>query len=142
MKAQAKSAFIIFVTLIVGALIGTLATSAVINNRIEQLEALRRPGGFSDALIEIIKPDDDVQREQIRDLLERSDARMHEIRRSMFQQMGNVTDSLEHDLSLLMTPEQRDRLYQWQEEERAKWRDRGTRQPPSQNDRRRRGREN
>jgi len=141
MKAQAKSAFIIFVTLIVGGVIGILATSAVFNNRVEQLEALRRLGGFSDALLDIIQPDDETQRAQIEDLLEQSDERMHEIRRSMFQQMRDVMDSLEHDLPLLLTTEQKERLEHWRDEERSKWGERGHRSPSPRDGRRRQNHE-
>ncbi len=113
MTARTKSALILLVTLAVGILIGSLATSAVINHRMEQLAELRRPTGFSLMLERVIRPQDEAQREQIRAILEEAGARMAELRRSHFTELKAIIDSTRARLNPILTPEQRQRLETW-----------------------------
>ncbi|WP_456424618.1 hypothetical protein [Rhodocaloribacter sp.] len=113
MNARTKSALILLVTLAVGILIGSLATSAVINHRIEQLAELRRPTGFSLMLERVIRPQDETQREQIRAILEEAGARMAELRRSHFSELKSIIDSTRARLDPILTPEQKQRLEAW-----------------------------
>ncbi len=113
MNARTKSALMLLLTLAVGILIGSLATSAVINHRIEQLAELRRPTGFSLILERVIRPEDETQREQIRAVLEEAGARMAELRRSHFAELRTIIDSTRARLDPLLTPEQKRRLEAW-----------------------------
>ena len=130
MKAQSKSAFIIVATLVVGILVGALATSAVMNNRMEELNALRSKGGFSENFLGVVQPENEVQRAQIKAILENADNQMEEARLTMYREIRAVTDSMRQRIALLLTPEQQARVDEWQEAQRRQWRERGDRGRP------------
>lgn len=113
MTAQTKSALLLVATLVVGILIGAFATSAVINNRMEELRSLRERRGFSDRMIEVIQPRDNAQRTAIEAVLERSHERYNRARRSFGEDMRTVRDSMEAELLPLLSEDQKTRLEEW-----------------------------
>ena len=113
MKARTKSALLLVATLVVGGLIGAVTTGTIVNNRLDQLQELRRPGGFSGKLEQVIGPTDDAQRAQINAVLERSQARFAEVRRECGGFFAAHRDSMRADLAPLLTAEQLTRLDGW-----------------------------
>jgi hypothetical protein len=125
MTAQTKSALLLVATLVVGLLIGAFATSAVLNNRLDQLRSLRERSGFSDRMMEVIQPRDDAQRIAIEAVLERSHERYNRARRSFGEDMRVVRDSMEAELLPLLSEEQTARLEEWANRDRDSRRRRG-----------------
>jgi len=110
---KAKLVGILVATLLVGGLIGALATSAVINQRLGELREMSRSHGFSAAVERIIEPTDDAQREAIRAVLQLRGVRFSQLRRAHYQQMRAVIDSTRKALIPLLRDEQRARLEAW-----------------------------
>ena len=130
MQARTKSALFLFGALLVGGLIGALLTSAVINNRVEELQALRMRGGPGLFLERIIDPVDEAQREQIRAILSEQNERFIELRLYTAQKHLEFMDSTRQALSEVLTAEQQARLRKWAEEDRLRGRRRGMGPPP------------
>jgi len=113
MKPRTKPALILLATLLVGILIGSLSTSAVINSRLEQITSLRTRGGFSDVLEAVIQPTDAEQKAQIRAVVERTGARMGDLYREGRKMRDAIGDSMRAELKPLLTPAQNQRLDAW-----------------------------
>jgi len=125
MKAPAKSAFIIVATLLVGVVIGALATSAIMHSRLEQLQALRMRGGIERFLERVISPVDDDQRAQIADIIEDFAGQQTALRQHVFEQQGAIFDSMRVALDEILTNEQRENLRAWFGRERFRRRGSG-----------------
>lgn len=136
MKARTKSAFILLATLVVGGVVGALATGAAFNNRVKEIESLRNRGGFAERMEAVIEPHDEAQRAQIRAVLERAHARYIEDRRSCGAAFAASTDSMRADLAPLLTPEQAERLEAWLSRDRDRDRRERERRPDEKTDRR------
>ncbi len=113
MKARTKTALLLVATLDVGGLIGAVTTGAIVNNRLDQLRALRSRGGFTGMLERVIEPTDEAQRAQIRAVLEGSEARFSEALRECRGFHSAARDSMRADLDSVLTPAQQTRLDQW-----------------------------
>ena len=113
MKARTKSALLLVATLVVGLLVGAVTTGAIVNNRLDQIRAMRSQGGFIGMLEEVIEPTDEAQRAQIRAALERSEARFSETRRECRGLYAAGRDSMRADLASVLTPAQQTRLDEW-----------------------------
>ncbi len=113
MKARTKSALLLITTLVVGGLVGAVTTGAIVNNRLDQLEKMRRPGGFADKLIQVIEPTDEAQDAQIRAALDRSHERFEAIRRECRGLYVAHRDSMRADLAPVLTSDQQTRLDEW-----------------------------
>ncbi len=132
MKARTKSALLLLATLTVGVLIGALGASALLNQRLDQLRALRERGGFTERMEEIIQPKDEAQRAAIHAVLERTHERYMLSRRQFFAELAAGRDSLQAELAPLLTPEQQARLDEWfARDQLRRGRGRSDRRPPS-----------
>lgn len=113
MKAQTKSALLLLATLAVGLLIGAVATGTIVNNRMDQLKALRERGGFAARIEAVIQPQSEAQRQAIHDVLLRSQERFDALRRAYYQNLRAGRDSMRAELDSLLTPDQQARLDAW-----------------------------
>ncbi|GIV62153.1 hypothetical protein GQ464_016840 [Rhodocaloribacter litoris] len=129
MKARTKSVLVLFATLIVGIALGALSAGVVINKRLDKLRELGRPSGFSMYLERVIEPVDEVQRRQIRAVLQATGERLAALRQRHYAEMRAVIDSSRAALDTLLTPEQHERLAQWLERDRRMFRRRPPRGP-------------
>ena len=120
MTARTKSIAIIIGTLLVGVIIGALATGAVFSQRVAELQALRNENGVSRFLENVIEPTDDAQKERIREILEKTSESHMEIRRSMMMQHRDVFQEMRAELSLVLTDEQKVQMREWFEKDRMK----------------------
>lgn len=118
MTAKSKSIAIIVGTLLVGAIIGSLATGAVFSQRVAELQALRSENGLTPFLERVIEPTDDAQKKQIRAVLEKSARRQMEIRRSIAAEHREVFEEMREELSQILTDEQKAALRAWIETDR------------------------
>ena len=119
MNARTKSIAIIVATLLVGVAIGALSTGAIVNQRVETLEALREEGGFMYFLERVIEPTDEKQREEIRDVLEDASKRQIEIRQNIVNEHRALFAEVRAELDEILTEEQKEKLQLWAERERA-----------------------
>lgn len=120
MTVHVKSALLLFAALLLGAVMGALGAAALINNRVEQLQALRGPGAFAPFMERVIEPTDEAQREQIRAILEDAGQRQRQLRRSLHVQHRALMDSVRTELRQVLTPEQQARLDAWHREARPR----------------------
>ncbi|MDZ4698786.1 MAG: hypothetical protein SH809_03675 [Rhodothermales bacterium] len=133
MTSRSTSLLIVLGTLVVGIAIGALATGAIMNNRLDELEALRMQGGVQSFLERGIQPVDDAQRERIRQAIEGVESRQMELRRRMFQEHRILFDSLRAELDVILTDDQKEQLSTMMTREREQFkqrRGRGDGPPP------------
>lgn len=118
MNAKTTSVLIIIVTLALGILIGSLATSAIMNNRLEALQALRMQDGLARHLQRVIEPTDEAQKAEIRAILQQATRRQIEIRRSVFEEHRTLFEEMRDELDTVLTAEQKENLKKWVERDR------------------------
>lgn len=117
MNARTKSVLIIAAALFAGFLIGALSVGAILNYRIDQLRQLRQPAGFAGVVEDVIRPESEAQRRQIREVLRATSERNMELRSAMRSRHVALLDSLRTDLRDVLSPEQEDRLEEWIEQQ-------------------------
>lgn len=127
MTTRTKSALLLFVTLVVGMLLGVLGASALQNRRAEKIRDTRERGGMVRLMETVIQPVDEAQRAQLRAALEKSEDRFNVARRNCREILGAQRDSLLADLDLLLNPDQRERVREWFSRDRSKKRRSGSR---------------
>lgn len=120
MTAKTKSIVIIIGTLIVGVIIGALATGAVFSQRVAEIQALRDENGMTRFLERVIEPTDEVQQEKIRAILKETASQQMEIRRSIALEHREIFQALRADLAEVLTPEQKIELRKWIEQDRRR----------------------
>jgi hypothetical protein len=108
MTDRTKSALLIGSTLIIGMALGSLATGAIANRRLDDLaEARGRLSGF---FLEAIEPETEEQAEAIRAVLDGAAPRFKEIFESTRGEMKRLSDSVMAELDPILTDEQKERL--------------------------------
>lgn len=117
MTAKTKSIAIIIGTLLVGGIIGALATGAVFSQRIEELQALRADNGITHYLWRVIEPVDEEQRKQIDTILKETASRQFAFRKALVQEHREIFVDLKRQLGEILTEEQRAHLADWMEKE-------------------------
>jgi hypothetical protein len=120
MTASTKSALMLFSTLLIGMLLGSLLTGAVNNRRMRNLAEMRSARGFAIHLEEVVRPESEEQREAIRAVLDEAAPKFGDAMRESRERMRSLTDSVRAELDPLLTEEQRERL-----EERMRFGPRG-----------------
>ena len=135
MTASTKSALMLFSTLLIGMLLGSLITGAVNNRRMRSLAEMRSARGLAYYLEDVVEPESAEQREAIRAVLDEAAPKFSEVMLESREQMRALTDSVLAELDPLLTEEQRARL-----EERMRIGPRGAPGGPRPEDARRRRR--
>ena len=120
MTTRTKSALLLFVTLVVGMLLGVLGASALQNRRAEKIRDARERGGVVRLMETVIQPVDEAQRAQLRAALEKSEDRFSAARLDCREILEAQRDSLLADLDLLLNPDQRERVREWFSRDRSK----------------------
>ena len=110
MKPGTKSVLILFATLLIGMVIGSLVTGALNNRRLDRLVEMRSGRGMAYFLEEVVRPESPEQREQIRAVLEAAGTRFAVEMEGSSDRMRQLADSVRAELEPLLTPEQRERL--------------------------------
>lgn len=117
MNARTKSLLIIVATLIIGVAIGALSTGAILNQRVETLQALRDDPGFMFFLERVIEPTDEAQRAQIREVLTDAAEKRRELRRSMIEEHRFLFMEIREELDQILTSQQKEKLRAFMEQE-------------------------
>jgi len=110
MKAEAKSLLLLLGTLSLGVLLGAAGTGAVQRERRQEAEEIRRPGGFVEHMLEVIRPRDEAQRNAILPVVRATGERNREIMRAAHTQLRDALDSMRARLDPQLDAGQRARL--------------------------------
>lgn len=124
MTSRTTSVLIILGTLLVGITIGAMATGALMNHRLDELEALRMQGGVQSYLKKGIQPTDPTQAERIQAAIEHVESRQLALRREMFSRHRVLFDSLRTELDLILTDAQKEQIRAMLARERDEFRQR------------------
>ncbi len=120
MNAKTKSIAIIIGTLLVGIIIGSLATGAIFSSRVAEIQALRQENGMSRFLERMIEPTDEAQLAEIQAVLQETERRHMEIRRSVATEHRDVLVDMKRSLDQILNDEQKAALSQRVEKERKR----------------------
>ena len=110
MKPGTKSVLLLFATLLIGMVIGSLVTGALNSRRLDRLVEMRSARGMAYFLEEVVRPESPEQLEQIRAVLEAAGPLFAAEMAGSRERMRQLTDSVRAELEPLLTPEQRARL--------------------------------
>lgn len=110
MTARAKSTLILFATLALGLVLGSLITGAVVNRRLDRIAEMRTARGMAFFLERVIQPESEEQREEIRAVLDHVAPAFTEEFRASRERMRTLSDSLRVALEPLLTDAQKVRL--------------------------------
>ncbi len=123
MTVQLKSALILGTTLVVGILIGALATGAWTRHRMRQLNTMRTQPGLVHAVERTVQPTDSVQARAVREAVRRTADRIGAINRRNRGEIAAQFDSLQAELRPILTDEQMQRLVEARARSRQRYRD-------------------
>ena len=110
MTASTKSVLMLFSTLLIGVLLGSLTTGAVNNRRMHNLAEMRSARGLAFYLEDVVQPVSEEQREAIRAVLDEAAPKFAETMMESRERMRELTDSVRAELDPLLTEDQRQRL--------------------------------
>ena len=110
MTASTKSALMLFSTLLIGMLLGSLITGAVNNRRMRSLAEMRSARGLAYFLEDVVEPESAEQREAIRAVQDEAAPKCSVVMLASSERMRALTDSVLAELDPLLTEEQRARL--------------------------------
>lgn len=135
MNTRTKSALLIIGTLIVGVLIGVLATARVTDQRIDRMRELRSRSGFEETVLQALGPISEEQTAAIKVILSESHERMGDLRREWRASLRAEGDSMRKALREVLTPQQIGALDDWMTRQQRRPRrpgegERRRRQPP------------
>jgi hypothetical protein len=109
MKIETKTYVIIMITLVIGMVIGSLITGAIVHHRVRRFMNLGHPEHLATRIEELIDPDQS-QREAVHGILMKHSERFLQVHSHFESEMLALRDSLKKDLEPLLTEEQRKRL--------------------------------
>jgi len=108
-RIETKSAVILLVTLLLGGLIGVLATGAIAQRRASRVAELRERG-FAMQFERLIEPRDEAQREAIHAVLSAAAERNRETMRGAHEEVRANLEEMREELEPLLDEDQRERL--------------------------------
>ena len=109
MNIKVKTALIIIITLVMGIVIGAMLNRALLQRRINRAFSWRLPDFMITHIERIIEPDQE-QRKRLREVLRKHAERMMEIRENHRIELQESFESLQKEMDLILTPEQKKRL--------------------------------
>ncbi len=118
MNARRKSLLLLAVTLVLGLLLGASGVSVLQNRRAAQLREAREAGGMMRMIEEIIQTNSEMQHSQISAVVEDSEKRFREARKTCGEMLQAHRDSLVANLRPVLTEGQQTQLDEWINRER------------------------
>lgn len=109
MTVKTKSAVIILSTLIIGMLLGALIFGAIVRHQIAEINGLRTSEGFISFFDDIIEPEAE-QKPAIDHVLDKHAKVFYSTSTVCLGKVLAIINSMEEDLSAVLTPEQMKRL--------------------------------
>jgi hypothetical protein len=113
MKIEIKSAIILISCLVIGILIGLLLDQTLIRWQFKQnMARVRHPQGMIFMMERIIQPKDEIQQKKIREVLDKHFQQFNKIQQNTRIKIAALMDSLQIELTPILTNEQNKRLAQ------------------------------
>lgn len=128
MSPRTKSILLIVATLLIGIVIGALLNARLAERRMERIASLRSERGFVAFIETVVEPQDDAQREALREVLRRAGDRMAAHHNRTRDEARALLDSTRAEMAEILTPEQLQRLDERFESRRRHRRNRGFRE--------------
>jgi hypothetical protein len=110
MKTEAKSLLLLLGTMSLGVLLGAAGNGTVQRERRQQADEIRRPDGFVEHMMNVIRPRDEAQRSAILPVVQATGTRNEAIMRTAHTQLRAALDSMRTRLAPRLDAEQRARL--------------------------------
>jgi hypothetical protein len=110
MSNSVRAWVLLVVTLLLGITIGVLGGGALQDRRAARVNEMRRPGGFTEHVRQVIRPTSDSQWAQLKPIVEAAAEQNLSLRRAHDRAMRATLDSLKLRLEPLLDAEQRERL--------------------------------
>lgn len=112
MKTKTKSLLALGGTLVIGMVLGGLLTFGIVRNRVHDLMELRYKGGFSEHLMEVIRPSPE-QEVVIQPLLESFGEEMESMHKQHREESKERLDDLKEALDEELDNKQMKRVNKW-----------------------------
>jgi len=106
MSAKLTSILVLLATLALGIVMGILIHAQIMENRIDEIGKAVTREGFEQSMVEMLNPMDETQREEIEAILKRYGSRVHESFAESRTRLRQLTDSMETELSTVLSPKQ------------------------------------
>ncbi|MFQ5528736.1 MAG: hypothetical protein ACE5FP_00140 [Gemmatimonadota bacterium] len=110
MTSRTKSALLLAGVLLLGVVLGALASGTMFNRRLATIAELRTSRGMVFALERVVRPETEEQRQAFRDLIEQTAPDYADVFERTGKELRALNDSLLARVRPLLTPEQTDRL--------------------------------
>jgi len=110
MKMHSKTVTVLISTLLIGVAIGALGWSSLHNYRAEQLDQMRREGGFYGSIARYIQPEDSVQEMRLRTLATAYQDTLGPFWRHYMRHRVALMESFEEELLPILTDGQKEQL--------------------------------
>ncbi|HET7460364.1 MAG TPA: hypothetical protein VFJ82_03915 [Longimicrobium sp.] len=110
MKTEARGLLLLLGTLALGVLLGAAGNGTLQRERRHQVEQIRRPGGFQEHMLRVIRPRDDAQRNAILPAIQATDRRNAQIIHAAHEQLRAALDSMRAQIAPQLDADQRARL--------------------------------
>lgn len=110
MKTEARGLLMLLGTLALGVLLGAAGNGALQRERRERMEQIRRPNGFVEHMMEIIRPRDEAQRSAILPTVRATAERNRQVIEGAHRQLRAALDSMRAQLAPQLDAGQRARL--------------------------------
>ena len=110
MSNSLRAWLLLGVTLLLGIAIGVLSGGALQDRRLARVNEMRRPGGFTEHVRDVIQPTSESQWAQIRPIVEATALQNAGMRRMHDSAMRATLDSMKARVGPLLDEQQRERL--------------------------------
>ena len=110
MSTKTSSTLILLGTLLLGGVLGIFLSGTLAQQRRDQRERLRRPGGFVEETERLLRPQDATQRDALRPFLEATDERNRDIILQAEEDLRTALREMAEQVDSLLDDDQRDRL--------------------------------
>jgi len=105
MNYKVKITGVILITLIIGMILGSLISGAIVRYHLSKIEDFREPGGFERFMERVVQPDES-QHEKLKEIIDKYSEQLNEMR----IHAEAIIDSMTTELDSILTPEQKSRL--------------------------------
>ena len=110
MNARAKSAVLLTIVLLLGVVLGALASGTVFQRRMATIAELRTSRGMAFMLEEVVRPESEEQRQAFRAVIEETALAYAAVFESTGEELRALNDSVLARVRPILTPEQTQRL--------------------------------
>jgi len=116
MNVKTKTSLVIVFTLILGMVIGALASRALLQKKVERVFSMKQPKVFTKLYMEFIEPKA-TQKDQVQEILKTYGIRLNEIRSKSRKDQESTMLAMMSDLESFLSPEQ----LEWLELKSSRW---------------------